>query len=120
MGLIQHLAEIYEQSRIEYEQQKSGAFRLIERLEAGNGEKEERGVGMLAYGDNAACMRWLLSEKELARIRELGGAVLLIPFGKDVSRRTSRVLTLLSNQDCPVFGMVISGADEDFVNRYYR
>ena len=65
MGLIQHLAEIYEQSRIEYEQQKSGAFRLIERLEAGNGEKEERGVGMLAYGDNAACMRWLLSEKEL-------------------------------------------------------
>ena len=39
MGLIQHLAEIYEQSRIEYEQQKSGAFRLIERLEAGNGEK---------------------------------------------------------------------------------
>ena len=67
MGLIQHLAEIYEQSRIEYEQQKSGAFRLIERLEAGNGEKEERGVGMLAYGDNAACMRWLLSEKELER-----------------------------------------------------
>ena len=62
----------------------------------------------------------MLSEKELARIRELGGAVLLIPFGKDVSRRTSRVLTLLSNQDCPVFGMVISGADEDFVNRYYR
>ena len=37
MGLIQHLAEIYEQSRIEYEQEKSGAFRLIERLEAGNG-----------------------------------------------------------------------------------
>ena len=65
MGLIQHLAEIYEQSRIEYEQQKSGAFRLIERSEAGNGEKEERGVGMLAHGDNAACMRWLLSEKEL-------------------------------------------------------
>ena len=62
----------------------------------------------------------MLSEKELARIRELGGAVLLIPFGKDVSRRTSRVLTLLSNQECPVFGMVISGADEDFVNRYYR
>ena len=62
----------------------------------------------------------MLSEKELARIRELGGAVLLIPFGKDVSRRTSRVLTLLSNQDCPVLGMVISGADEDFVNRYYR
>ena len=62
----------------------------------------------------------MLSEKELARIRELGGAVLLIPFGKDVSRRTSRVLTLLSNQDCPMFGMVISGADEDFVNRYYR
>lgn len=61
----------------------------------------------------------VLSEKELAVIRELGGAVLLLPFGEDLSRKTSRVISLLNNQECPVLGMVISQADEDFLNRYY-
>lgn len=61
-----------------------------------------------------------LSEKELQRIRELNGAVILVPFGEDVSRRIDRVLSLLGNQDCPVLGMVIAQADEDFLNRYYR
>ena len=97
MGLIQHLAEIYEQSRIEYEQQKSGAFRLIERLEAGNGEKEERGVGMLAYGDNAACMRWLLSEKEL------DGKVQLIyldpPFFSKANYEAIAEIPMMSDKD---------------------
>lgn len=60
-----------------------------------------------------------LSEKELAQIRELGGAVLLLPFGEDTSRKTSRVLSLLKNQDCQVLGMVITQADEEFLNRYY-
>lgn len=62
----------------------------------------------------------VLSQKELDRIRELGGAVLLLPFGEDMSRKTMRVLSLLKNQDCPVLGMVISQADEDFLNRYYN
>lgn len=61
-----------------------------------------------------------LSQKELERIRELGGAVLLLPFGEDMSRKTARVLGLLKNQDCQVLGMVISQADEDFLNRYYN
>ena len=100
MGLIQHLAEIYEQSRIEYEQEKSGAFRLIERLEAGNGEKEERGVGMLAYGDNAACMRWLLSEKEL------DGKVQLIyldpPFFSKANYEAIAEIPLMPDQDAKI------------------
>lgn len=62
----------------------------------------------------------VLSEKELTVIRQLGGAVLLLPFGEDLSRKTSRVLSLLKNQDCQVLGIVISQADEDFLNRYYN
>ncbi len=61
-----------------------------------------------------------LSQNELTRIRELGGAVIMLPFGEDVSRKTDRVLSLLNNQDCPVLGMVITKADEDFLRRYYR
>ena len=54
------------------------------------------------------------------RIRELKGAVIMLPFGEDVSRKTRRVLSLLENQDCPVLGMVITRADEEFLGRYYR
>ncbi len=60
-----------------------------------------------------------LAEEECSRIRELGGAVILIPFGEDVGRKTQRVLSLLKNQDCKVLGMVVSQADEEFLNRYY-
>lgn len=60
-----------------------------------------------------------LSEEECRRIRELGGAIILLPFGEDVGKKTRRVLSLLKNQDCKVFGMVVSQADEEFLNRYY-
>lgn len=60
-----------------------------------------------------------LAEEECRRIRELGGAIILIPFGEDVGRKTQRVLSLLKNQDCKVLGMVVSQADEEFLNRYY-
>lgn len=62
----------------------------------------------------------VLSQKELEKIRELKGAVLMLPFGEDVSRKVNRVLSLLDNQDCPVLGMVITQADEEFLSRYYR
>lgn len=66
-----------------------------------------------AFGENA------LAEEECRQIREIGGVILLLPFGVDVGRKTSRVLSLLRNQDCPLIGMVIAQADEEFLNRYY-
>lgn len=66
-----------------------------------------------AFGEN------VLSEEECRQIREIGGVILLLPFGVDVGRRTSRILSLLKNQDCPLIGMVIAQADEEFLNRYY-
>lgn len=66
-----------------------------------------------AFGEN------VLLEEECRQLREIGGVILLLPFGVDVGRKTSRILSLLKNQDCPVIGMVVAQADEEFLNRYY-
>ena len=66
-----------------------------------------------AFGEN------VLSEEECRQLREIAGVILLLPFGVDVGRKTSRILSLLKNQDCPVIGMVVAQADEEFLNRYY-
>ncbi len=61
----------------------------------------------------------VLSEEECTRIRELGGVIVLLPFGTDVGRKTERILTFLRNQDCKIHGIIIAQADEEFLNRYY-
>lgn len=77
-------------------------------------EVQEKGEWEIAaFGEN------VLSEEECRKIREMGAVVLLLPFGKDVGRKTSRILTLLKNQDCNIIGMVIAQADEEFLNRYF-
>lgn len=80
-----------------------------------NDDDENEGEGWTAVPFDADN----LAEEECSRIRKLGGAVILIPFGEDVGRKTQRVLSLLKNQDCKVLGMVVSQADEEFLNRYY-
>ncbi|MBQ8596464.1 MAG: hypothetical protein IJ409_01620 [Lachnospiraceae bacterium] len=60
-----------------------------------------------------------MSEEQCKEIREIGGVVILLPFGADASRKTQRMLGLLRNQDCKVLGMIIAQADEEFLNRYY-
>lgn len=61
----------------------------------------------------------ILSEEECRKIREIGGVILLLPFGTDTGRRTSRILSFLKNQDCQVLGIIIAQADEEFLNRYF-
>lgn len=61
----------------------------------------------------------ILSEEECRKIRQTGGVILLLPFGTDTGRKTSRILSFLKNQDCQVLGMVIAQADEEFLNRYF-
>lgn len=61
----------------------------------------------------------VMSLNECEKIRELGGVILLIPFGADVSRKTQRIISLLKNQDCEILGMIITQAEEDFLNSYY-
>lgn len=68
---------------------------------------------ILSFNEN------VLGEEECEKIREAGGVILLLPFGTDAGRRTSRILSLLKNQDCQVLGMIIAQADEEFLNRYF-
>lgn len=68
---------------------------------------------ILSFNEN------VLGEEECAKIREAGGVILLLPFGTDAGRKTSRILSLLKNQDCQVLGMIIAQADEEFLNRYF-
>ena len=61
-----------------------------------------------------------LTAKECEFIRNNQGVILLVPFGvNNASRKTERVLSLLKNQDCNVYGAVISEADEGYLNRYF-
>lgn len=62
----------------------------------------------------------MISAEDCEKIRALEGAILLLPYGVDVSKKTERVLNLLKNQNCEVIGMVITQADEDFLNSYYN
>ncbi|MCM1133952.1 MAG: hypothetical protein NC400_00105 [Clostridium sp.] len=77
-------------------------------------EVQEKGEWeVLAFGEN------ILAEEECRKIREAGAVILLLPFGVDVGRKTSRILSLLKNQDCNIIGMVVAQADEEFLNRYF-
>lgn len=61
----------------------------------------------------------IMAKEQCQKIREIGGVIILLPFGEDASRKTQRILELLKNQDCKVLGMIIAQADEEFLNRYY-
>lgn len=76
-------------------------------------EKPENAYETLPLNEGA------LTEEDLDQIRKLCGVILLVPFGTDKSRKVQRVLSLLKNQDCNVLGMIVSRADEDFLNKYY-
>ena len=60
-----------------------------------------------------------MGDEQCAAIRKNGGVILLIPFGNDVSRKTERILTFLKNQDCKVYGIIVTEADEEYLNRYF-
>ncbi len=61
----------------------------------------------------------IISGEECQKIRELNGAIILMPFGSDVSKKAQRIISLLNNQDCRILGIIVSQADEDFLNKYY-
>ena len=83
-----------------------------------NIEKKEEEHKKSEY-EAAAFNENIMSEEECRKIREMGGVILLLPFGTDTGRKTARILTFLHNQDCKVLGIVIAQADEEFLNRYY-
>lgn len=54
------------------------------------------------------------------KMRKADGVMILTPFGvKAAPRKLERVVSLLNNQDINISGIIISEADEDYLNRYY-
>ncbi|MCR5501558.1 MAG: hypothetical protein K6F53_00965 [Lachnospiraceae bacterium] len=61
-----------------------------------------------------------LTDKECELIRSLGPVVITVPFGMNSApRKLERILSLMKNQDLTVLGIVITEADEEYLNRYY-
>lgn len=60
----------------------------------------------------------VVTEEDCVSMRQ-NGVVIMVPFGVDLGRKTARVLSFLKNQDCPIKGMIISLADEDFLAGYF-
>lgn len=53
-------------------------------------------------------------------MRNSGGVVILVPFGsKSAPRKLERIVSLMKNQDINIYGMVITEADEEYLNRYF-
>lgn len=53
------------------------------------------------------------------RMRETDGVILTVRFGSGNGKRVERVLSNLEKQDCSVSGIIIVGADEQFLKLYY-
>ncbi len=77
------------------------------------GEQKEDAYEVVPFNEST------VTGEDCAGIRQLGGAILLLPYGVDVTKRTERIISLLNNQDCKILGMIVTQADEDFLNRYY-
>lgn len=80
--------------------------------------REEKEKSEDAY-ETAAFNESSVTDENCEYIRQIGGAILLLPYSIDVTKKTERIISLLKNQDCTILGMVITQADEDFLNRYY-
>lgn len=96
----------------------SNLVRMEEEFSWSTPDEEESGEPkgeweVVAFNEN------IFAEDECRKIRECGGVIVLLPFGTDAGRRTSRILSFLKNQDCQVLGMIIAQADEEFLNRYF-
>lgn len=60
-----------------------------------------------------------LSAEKLKQLREAGGVVLTVPYGKMRCTYLSYVLEQLYAQDCKICGIAVRDADRKFLQRYY-
>lgn len=61
-----------------------------------------------------------VNSENLESIRKAKGAILLVPFGvSGATRKLERIISLFKNQGIEIHGIVITEADEQYLNRYY-
>lgn len=79
------------------------------------------------FADEMADKEWTIkamdenavSAGDCEEIRNSKGAIILVPFGVNVTKRTQRLISFLENQNCPIMGIVISEADDEYLIRYF-
>ena len=53
-------------------------------------------------------------------IKKAGGALIMVPFGSpSAPRKLERIISLFKNQEMNIYGIIITEADEEYLNRYY-
>lgn len=52
-------------------------------------------------------------------IRESGGVILLVPYGKTNGKILKSIILNLEKQDCPIAGAILTDADDRFLKWYY-
>ncbi|MCQ2081170.1 MAG: hypothetical protein MJZ11_05885 [Lachnospiraceae bacterium] len=61
-----------------------------------------------------------VNSENLESIRKAKGAILLVPFGvSGATRKLERIISLFKTQGIEIHGIVITEADEQYLNRYY-
>lgn len=61
----------------------------------------------------------VLKTESFEDIRNCGGAIILIPFGKTNGKITTKLINLLKKQDCNIAGAILTDADDRFLKNYY-
>ena len=62
----------------------------------------------------------LMDAEKCEYLRKDKGVIILVPFGSSSApRKLERTISLLENQDVDILGIVITEADEEYLNRYY-
>lgn len=61
-----------------------------------------------------------IDNDNLESIRKANGIIILVPFGvSGATRKLERIVALFKNQGINIYGIVITEADEQYLNRYY-
>ncbi len=61
----------------------------------------------------------VLKTESFEEIRNCGGAILLIPYGKTNGKITTKLIDMLKKQDCNIAGVILTDADDRFLKNYY-
>ena len=77
-------------------------------------DEEEKEWNIAAVNEDS------VSEADCEMMRELGGVMVMVPFGSSSApRKLERILTFLENQDVNIYGIIITEADEAYLGGYY-
>lgn len=82
-------------------------------------------VRKVCAGTTAQGIEWipmpspLICPESAERLRETGGILLAVKAGAHSGKQTEYVMEYLAQQDCKITAVILTGADESLIRRYY-